>query len=87
MRLMNHVFKPYICKFITVCFDDVLIFSKDENEHQNHLAKIMTVLECKKLYGNPKKFSFFTNKVTFLGYIMTVEGIEVDETKVEVIRN
>jgi len=83
MRLMNQVFKPYISKFIVVYVDDILIFSRDEKEHQNHLTKMMMLLECEKLYGNLKKCSFFTNKATFLGYIVTYKGIEVDEAKVD----
>ena len=65
----------------------MLIFSKKEREHQDHLTEIMNVLEAEKVYGNLKMCSFFTNKVTFLGYIVTAEGIEVHEAKVESIRS
>ena len=64
MRLMNQVFKPDIDKFVVIYFDNLLIFNKDEKEHQNHLTEIMKVLERVKLYRNLKKRSFFTNKVT-----------------------
>jgi len=68
-------------------FDDILIFSKNEREHQEHLTEIMLVLECEKLYGNLKRCSFFTNRVTILGYIVTAEGIEAHEANIKAIRS
>ena len=71
IRLTNKVFEPYIGKFVVVYFDDILIFSKDEKEHQNHLTEIIMVLEREKLYGNLKKCSFSLIRSFFLGYVMT----------------
>ena len=64
-----------------------MIYSKNEYEHQDHLTQVMLVLEREKLFGNLKKYAFFTPEVTFLGYIVTGEGIKEDESKVEAIRS
>jgi hypothetical protein len=55
MRLMNHVLHVFICKFVVVYFDDILIFSKNLNEHLNHLCNVLSVLHSEQLYANLKK--------------------------------
>ena len=85
--LLNQVFRLYIKKFVIVYFDDILVYSKNEYEHQDHLTQVMLVLEREKLFGNPKKCAFFTLEVTFLSYIVTGDGIKADESKVEAIRS
>jgi len=87
MRLMNQVFKPYISKPTVVHFDDILIYSKSEDEHQDHLAMIIVVLEKERLYGNLKKCTFFSPEVTFLGYVLTAKKVKMDGSKVEAIRS
>jgi len=84
---MNEVFRPYISLFVVVYFDDILVYSKSEKEHLKPLTEIMHVSEKEKLYGNLKKCTFFTNEVTFLGYVVTPEGINVEDSKVEAIRS
>jgi len=86
MRLMNHMFKPFLNKFVMVYFDDILIYSKIEKEQFEHLKRVMEVLEQEKLYGNFKKCTFFALEVVFLGYIVSAKGIQVDPSKVEAIR-
>jgi len=72
---------------VVVYFGDILIYYKDEQMHQDHLNQVMLVLECEKLYGNLKKCTFFTREVTFLGYIVSEDGIKTDESKLEAIRS
>ena len=69
-----------------VYFDGILIYSKIEKEHFYHLNQIMMVLDKEKLFGNLKKCSIFTKELIFLGYVVTEEGIKVDESKLEAIR-
>lgn len=85
MRLMTHIFKPYLGKFVVVYFDDILVYSRDLHEHLVHLRQVFDVLKEQHLYVNLKKCCFVTESVVFLGYVVTKNGIKVDESKVEAI--
>jgi hypothetical protein len=87
MRLMNHVLKPFLGSFIVVYFDDILVYSRTMDEHQSHLSQLFKVLDQERFYGNLDKCEFFTNQVTFLGYLVSEQGIKVDEKKVQAIRD
>ncbi|WVZ84486.1 hypothetical protein U9M48_031516 [Paspalum notatum var. saurae] len=87
MRLMNEVLRSFIGKFVVVYFDDILIYSKSFDEHLDHLRAVFVTLRDARLFANLEKCTFCTDRVGFLGYIVTPQGIEVDETKIDAIRS
>ncbi|GKB79797.1 putative reverse transcriptase domain-containing protein [Tanacetum coccineum] len=87
MDLMNRVCKPYLDKFIIVFIDDILIYSKDEKEHEEHLKAILELLKKEKLYAKFSKCEFWIPKVQFLGHVIDSRGIHVDPAKIESIKD
>ncbi|GJX10997.1 putative reverse transcriptase domain-containing protein [Tanacetum coccineum] len=87
MDLMNRVCKPYLDKFVIVFIDDILIYSKDEREHEEHLKTILELLKEEKLYAKFSKCEFWIPKVQFLGHVIDSRGIHVDPAKIESIKD
>jgi hypothetical protein len=87
MRLMNEVLYSFIGKFVVVYFDDILIYNKSLDEHIGYLRAIFGVLREACLFANLEKYTFCTDQVAFLGYVVTPQGIEVDETEIVAIKS
>nr|GEV86904.1 putative reverse transcriptase domain-containing protein [Tanacetum cinerariifolium] len=87
MDLMNRVCKPYLDKFVIVFIDDILIYSKNEKEHEEHLKAILGLLKEEKLYTKFSKCEFWILKVQFLGHVIDSRGIHVDPAKIESIKD
>ncbi|GKA16240.1 putative reverse transcriptase domain-containing protein [Tanacetum coccineum] len=85
MDLMNRVFHEYLDKFVIVFIDDILVYSKSEEEHEQHLRIVLEILRQKKLYAKFSKCEFWLQQVAFLGHIVSADGIIMDPSKVEAI--
>ncbi|KAG7593973.1 Integrase catalytic core [Arabidopsis thaliana x Arabidopsis arenosa] len=86
MRLMNHVLRAFIGIFVVVYFDDILVYSKNLSEHIEHLDSVLNVLRKEELYANLKKCTFCTDNLVFLGFVVSADGVKVDEEKVKAIK-
>ncbi|XP_074291693.1 uncharacterized protein LOC141618478 [Silene latifolia] len=86
MRLMNEVLRPFIGVSAVVYFDDILVYSSSTTKHLKHLRAVFLTLRKHKLFGKLEKCSFMVPEVSFLGYIVSGQGISVDQKKVEAIR-
>ncbi|GJR31972.1 putative reverse transcriptase domain-containing protein [Tanacetum coccineum] len=85
MDLMNRIFHEYLDKFVIVFIDDILVYSKSEEEHERHLRIVLEILRQKKLYAKFSKCEFWLQQVAFLGHIVSADGIIMDPSKVEAI--
>ncbi|XP_052726161.1 uncharacterized protein LOC128194648 [Vigna angularis] len=82
MDYMNRIFRPYLDKFVVVFIDDILIYSKSCEEHEEHLRMVLGVLREKELYAKLSKCKFWMKEVQFLGHVVSAGGISVDPAKV-----
>jgi hypothetical protein len=87
MYLMNKVFMEYLDKFVVVFVDDILIYSKTEVEHEEHLRLVLEKLRANQLYAKFSKCEFWLMQVTFLGHVISAGGVLVDPGKVRDVLN
>ncbi|GJZ53683.1 putative reverse transcriptase domain-containing protein [Tanacetum coccineum] len=87
MDLMNRVCKPYLDKFVIVFIDDILIYSRNKEEHANHLRIILELLKKEKLYTKFSKCDLWIRIVQFLGNLIDSQGLHVDPAKIEAVKN
>ena len=87
MSLMNGIFKPYLDLFVIVFIDDILVYSKSRKEHEEHLRIVLEMLREKKLYAKFSKCEFWLDSLSFSGHVVSKDGVMVDPSKIETIRN
>jgi hypothetical protein len=86
MCLMDSVFREYLDKFVIVFLDDILVYSKSEEEHEHYLRMVLQVLREHQLYAKLRKFSFYQNRIHYLGNIISEEGITLELENIEAIK-
>lgn len=84
-RLMTEVFRQHLDDFVLVFFDDILVYSKTTEEHQQHVRQILELLRQNQLYAKRSKCTFFTEKVDYLGFIISKDGVSTDPSKIEAV--
>ena len=87
MDLMNRVFKDFLDKFVIVFIDDILVYSSTEEEHEHHLRLVLQWLREHRLYAKFSKYEFWLPQVAFLGHVLGKDGILVDPSKIEAVKN
>ena len=90
MCLMNNIMHKYLDKFVVVFIDDILVYSKTEEEHKEHKENLKIVLQelwDHQLFAKFSKCDFFKEKIEYLSHVVTKEGISVDPEKIKVIED
>ena len=82
---MNRIFHPYIDSFVVVFIDDILVYSKTREEHEEHLRIVLQTLRNRQLCAGLSKCEFWLDKVSFLGHVISQGGIALDLSKIEVV--
>src|SRR5262249_31677437 len=85
MDLMNRVFREYLDMFVVVFIDDVLVYSKSREEHEEHLRLVLTRLKEENLYAKFSKCEFWLDQVSFFGHVVNGSGISVDPEKIKAV--
>lgn len=81
--IMNDMFRPYLRRFVLVFFDDILVYSPNLQAHLRHLEMVLKLMEQHQFYANAKKCSFGNTEISYLGHIISANGVAADPEKVE----
>jgi len=87
MDLMNRIFSPYLDKFVLMFIVDILVYFKNEEEHAVHLKVVLQMLWFEQLHAKLNKCEFQLESITFLGHIVSKEGISVDPNKIQAVKD
>ncbi len=87
MDLMNTIFRPYLDQFMVVFIDNILVYLRSAKKHAKHLRIVPQTLGEKQLYAKLPKCEFWLKEISFLGHIVSAEGIKTDPSKIKVILN
>ena len=85
MDLMNRVFKEYFDQFIIVFLDDILGYSRSEEDHEQHLRIVLDILRKRQLYAKFSKCEFWMSEIAFLGHVVNSKGVKPDPSKIRVV--
>jgi len=85
-RLMQEIFREHLDEFVLVFFDDILVYSKNAADHEMHVRKVLEILRTHKLFAKKSKCTFSVDKVEYLGFVVSKEGIFADPAKVQAVR-
>lgn len=85
MDYMNRIFHTYLEMFVVVFIDDVLIYSKSHQEHEEHLCIMLQIFKERQLFAKLSKCEFWLQQVQFLGHVISSEGVVIDPAKVEAV--
>jgi len=83
--LMNELFKPYLRKFVLIFFDDILVYSKNLQDHLNHVRVVLDILKKNQLFAKKSKCQFGVTEVAYLGHVVSAQGVAVDQNKIQAV--
>jgi len=86
-RFMNDIFSDVLDIFVVIYLDDILIYSDNIDDHKKHVKKVLKRLRENQLYTSPTKCVFHQDRIKFLGFVLGVDGLRMDESKTQTIQN
>ena len=86
-RLMSDIFREHLDEYVLVFFDDILVYSKNPEEHEQHVRRVLELLRQHQLFAKKSKCTFCTDKVEYLGFVISKDGVSTDPAKIEAVKN